>query len=410
MIFDALIIKVASRCNLNCSYCFMYNLGDTSYTKQPKFMNEATVDALLLRTKEYILKYKKQQFSFIFHGGEPLLASKEFYSSFISKANDLLEELSNVTFIYELQTNGVLLDYEWISLFKTLKIHPSLSIDGTQKAHDMFRVDHKGNGSYSQVLKGAHLIKKHIQTLDIVCVINTSENPEEVYKSFKKMGADSVNFLIPDYTHDNFAPEKNGSLLSNWLIKLFNSWIHDKERYKIPMFIGFINRFMRFQEHVRNESTVLIIETNGEIEAIDSLKACGENFTKTGLTILKNSFEDIKRTQLGSLYFGDYTSKLCHQCKECPLNEICNGGRLVHRYSKEKGFDNPSIYCYDLIDFIAHLQHYFMSCFPEIHASENIEAINPKEIKIYLDSLTSASVLPNQELEAFSYNQLLTIS
>ena len=47
MIFDALVLKVASRCNLNCSYCFMYNLGDTTYKKQPKFMSDTTVDNIL---------------------------------------------------------------------------------------------------------------------------------------------------------------------------------------------------------------------------------------------------------------------------------------------------------------------------------------------------------------------------
>ncbi len=39
---------------------------------------------------------------------------------------------------------------------------------------------------------------------DIACVINIKETPTEVYNSFKEMNASYVNFLIPDYTHDNF--------------------------------------------------------------------------------------------------------------------------------------------------------------------------------------------------------------
>jgi sulfatase maturation enzyme AslB (radical SAM superfamily) len=34
-----LVLKVARRCNLNCEYCYMYNLGDETYKSQPKFMS-----------------------------------------------------------------------------------------------------------------------------------------------------------------------------------------------------------------------------------------------------------------------------------------------------------------------------------------------------------------------------------
>ncbi len=51
MDFNSLAIKVASRCNLNCSYCFMYNLGDTTYKNQPKFMSTETVDTYIEKTK-----------------------------------------------------------------------------------------------------------------------------------------------------------------------------------------------------------------------------------------------------------------------------------------------------------------------------------------------------------------------
>ena len=404
MNFDALIIKVASRCNLNCSYCFMYNLGDTTYKNQPKFMSSDTVDAILQKTKIYIQQFQKKQFSFIFHGGEPLLATKEFYKSFISKANQLVKELNEVTFFYDIQTNGVLIDEEWLNLFKHLNIHPSISIDGTEKAHDMFRVDHQGKGSYHKVLQNTQLIKKHSNILDIACVINVNEKPIDVYESFKRMKADTVNFLIPDYTHDNFPFNKQETRMADWLIEMFDIWVNDTNRYRIPMFIGFMNRFMRIHESERNESTVLVIETNGEIEAVDSLKACGNGFTKTGLTIKHHNFNDIKTSPLGNLYFGNYTTKLCYQCSECPLQEICTGGRLVHRYSKKNGFNNPSVYCNDLISFIAHVQHYFIECYPELHASENIEAIVPKEIQAYLSSLhpTSHTLPIHQELEAFS--------
>ena len=33
------IIKIASRCNLNCTYCYEYNQGDDSWKRASKFMS-----------------------------------------------------------------------------------------------------------------------------------------------------------------------------------------------------------------------------------------------------------------------------------------------------------------------------------------------------------------------------------
>lgn len=379
----------------------MYNLGDTTYKKQPKFMSPQIVDAVLEKTKKYIQRYKKKEFSFTFHGGEPLLASKEFYRTFMYKFKKLQEELKEVSFFFDIQTNGVLIDKGWVDLFKEFDISPGISVDGTPKAHDMFRVDHKGKGSYAEVFKGVSLLKKEMNYASIACVINTKEKPQEIYDSFKKMNVDHVNFLIPDYTHDNFPFDNSKTEIADWLVELFDIWIDDTERFKIPIFIGLINNFLRLGKESLNESTVLVIETNGEIEAIDSLKACGHGFTKTGLNIANNELEDIENTSLGKLYFNDFNTKLCAQCRECPLKEVCKGGRLVHRYSKEKGFNNPSVYCRDLVTFIAHVQNYFIKCFPEMHAKENVEPIDVYEIIEYLKTI-NIGISKEKELESFS--------
>ncbi len=404
MEFDALILKVASRCNLNCSYCFMYNLGDTTYKNQPKLMSYSSIDAILEKTKKYIISHNKKEFSFIFHGGEPLLMKKDFYRTFVTKANNIEQELDGVTFKYDIQTNGVLIDKEWCDLFRELQIYPSISIDGTKKAHDMFRVDHKGKGSYEIVFKGVHLLKKEIGYADIVCVINTNEEPSEVYESFKKMKVNSVNFLIPDYTHDNFPFSKREMVMANWLITLFDIWINDNDRYKIPMFIGLINRLLGVTDITDNESRVLVIETNGEIEAVDSLKACGEGFTKSGININTHDFSDIVGVPLGKLYYEDSTTKLCSKCLQCPIMEVCKGGRLVHRFKKENGFNNPSVYCEDLIKFISHIQHALIQLFPELYKNENVDIMESDDIIMYIDKISQENKksLYASDLEFFS--------
>ncbi len=42
-------------------------------------------------------------------------------------------------------------------------------------------------------------------------------------------------------------------------------------------------------------------------------------------------------------------------CRACPIVDICGGGDLPSRYSRQNGFDNPSVYCSDLQVVIGHI-------------------------------------------------------
>ena len=50
---ENLIVKVAELCNLNCSYCYIYNHEDKRYLRRPKLMSEAVFEQLLRRIKDY---------------------------------------------------------------------------------------------------------------------------------------------------------------------------------------------------------------------------------------------------------------------------------------------------------------------------------------------------------------------
>ncbi len=40
------VLKIESRCNLNCDYCYVYNMGDESWRDQPSSMSLDVVDQL----------------------------------------------------------------------------------------------------------------------------------------------------------------------------------------------------------------------------------------------------------------------------------------------------------------------------------------------------------------------------
>jgi len=61
---------------------------------------------------------------------------------------------------------------------------------------------------------------------------------------------------------------------------------------------------------------------------------------------------------------------LCEKCRTCVIKSICGGGQLAHRYSSVNGFDNPSIYCFQIFKFLVHVQNKIIGDLPTDLVSE----------------------------------------
>lgn len=59
---------------------------------------------------------------------------------------------------------------------------------------------------------------------------------------------------------------------------------------------------------------------------------------------------------MANTYYSSHL-KLAKKCIACPIKETCGGGYLPHRYSTINGFNNPSVYCEDLLKLITHVQN-----------------------------------------------------
>jgi uncharacterized protein len=364
---DTYILKVASRCNLNCRYCYMYNMGDRSYVTQPYSMSHATATAFLQRVATYCSEEGIGQIGFTFHGGEPLMAGKDFYRHFVGQAQKIL--LPSVTPAYSMQTNGTLLTREWRDLLSDLQISFGISLDGTEQINDANRVTHDGHGSYSRVRRAINesLADDRTKTTlftGVLTVISLGTDPIEIYEHFKELGLPGCDFLLPDGTHDRppagLPSQASSTPYADWLIRLFDEWFDREDTsFHIRIFEDIIG--LLFRPGLGNDSLgggrngIVVIEADGGIEPIDVLKICGDSFTKLGLNVHTNEIRDVYGARLMQLYHEGVTQS-CDTCKSCPVVNVCGGGYLPHRYRSDNGFDNPTVYCSDLMNLITHVR------------------------------------------------------
>jgi uncharacterized protein len=352
----------------------MYNKGDESYTSQPRRMSEGTVRALLARVRNHCLAHDLPGAIFSFHGGEPLLAGQDFFRRFVAHAAVILGE--SITPTYVLETNGTLLTREWLDLFCELNIGFGISLDGPPATHDHRRVNHAGVGSYRDVRRAIDLVlgDRRCDELfgGVLSVIDLASDPKENYRHICEIGIPACDFLLPDGTHDNPPPaltlDAQQTPYADWLIAIFDEWFDSQNTsLSIRLFESIIT--LLFDPSAGNDSigggrnSLLVIETDGGIEPVDVLKICGPSFTKIGLNVARNEIDDVYGVELANLYLQG-GGAACATCHACPVFPVCGGGYLPHRYASGNGFDNPSVYCHDLMKLITHIRDRVLATIP----------------------------------------------
>lgn len=377
---SSIVIKIASRCNINCSYCYMYNAGDLSYLKQPKFISDEIMELFVNKIILYCNRNNLKHFDFILHGGEPLLIKKEDFIKIVEKLLKLRD--NGIDTHISVQTNGILVDKEWCEIFERYDITVGVSLDGPKEINDKYRIDKKGNGTYDRVSKGIEILKRYYKgRFGILSVTNAEINPQEMFDHFSEANL-STDFLIMESNHDVYKP---GIDMGEWLIEIFNLWYNSKSNNDINIrLFEVICRSILGDDYGTDsmgtsENSILVLETNGGLEAVDVLKTCGDGFTKNNLNIRTHDIEDVFSDTLVDVYYnsGKY---LARKCLACPVSEICGGGYLPQRYSSKNGFNNPSVYCNDFLKIITHIQNAIIDDMPEKLIEETgIEKITYEE-------------------------------
>jgi uncharacterized protein len=349
-----LLVKVATRCNIDCSYCYWFR--DASVYDKPKLMNEDVSRQLLLRMEEHIVRHDLAELPVVLHGGEPLLWGVGNFHRFAENCAAITAR-TGCGIPIAVTTNGVLIDDGWLDCFGTHDISVAISLDGPEHIHDIHRRTFQGTGTHAAVERAARMLVDRNIRVSALSVCNPAFPPQQYVDFFASCGITHYDIMIPDATVDErpapIAAFYNG-LLDAWLA--VNS---DKPTAEIRIVSDMITALLANTaptEGVGYQPVELCtVMTDGTVEPHDVLRIAGHGATQTKFNLFELALDDV-RQEPRWIAARDASINLAAKCRACKFMNACGGGYLPHRFSKVNGYDNPSVYCDDLYAMFDNMQ------------------------------------------------------
>ncbi len=367
--FHVMVKPIGPVCNLACRYCFYLEKENLFPGGEHWRMSGEVLEEFI---RQYIEAQPVETVSFAWQGGEPTLLGVDFFRNVVALQKKYAQgrPVENA-----FQTNGVLLDDEWGEFLRENAFLIGLSLDGPRNLHDEFRVDKKGEGTHSRVMRGLEVLLKHkVEFNTLTCLHRrNTKKPLDVYRFLRGAGARHMQFIpiierkpgadarglnlhlstppVLDPDEKNDAP---GPPVTSWsvrpedfgdfYIQVFGRWVRkDVGRCFIQLFDTTLGHWLGTPGGVCVQAETcgraLVMEHDGNVYACDHFV-----YPRYHLgNILKQHIAEMAESPAQMKFGADKRGALPRFCRGCGVRFACNGGCPKHRFRKtpdgEKGLN-----------------------------------------------------------------------
>jgi uncharacterized protein len=350
------IIKISKFCNLRCRYCYEYSeLGNRG----------AIAPEHLEQMYRHIYNYYRQlehptQIDFVWHGGEPLLQSPDFYWKTFDLQKQIFGELTD-SITNAVQTNLTVLNKERIKLLRD-------GFDSVGVSVDLFgglRVNQSGVDSLPTVLANMDRLQEEKISFGCITVLTKLNLPHlrEIYQFYEKK---NLSFrLLPlfkgafDGQHDGF--EISPYEVLDAFCNLVDLWLESEEIVMVQPIVEHIEQILShyspnsqpiFYDKHEWES-IFLVNTNGDVYSYADAYA--------GLShgnIFTTSLADLIKGEAHQQVIRAAEERMIATCSSCRFFGSCSGdpvaeGSIEYNELDEKG----AIRCIVTQGVLQHLEY-----------------------------------------------------
>ncbi len=351
-----LLLKLSARCNIACRYCYWFQ--DESVYDRPKNMSADVWRGVLARVDEYFESTHPDTFHVSFHGGEPLLVGKVVFRRMCLGLR-VLASRHHVPLRLSVQTNGILLDEEWIAICREFDVAIGISLDGDKVVNDVGRVDFSGKSTHDAVVRAVNLIQHHGLSVGLLAVWTPASDADSLYRYFtQELNVRSFDVLLPDHTYD-----LRGTFGDPFpfYARLFDLWYETDDSMGTDIRICSNLLAALLGSQVNSESlgwgptTTFAIGTDGRYEILDVMNILGSGAARTSSSIWETKLAGVREIPEWKRQVTESVT-LSDTCRRCTHKIACGGGYLPSRWSKSNGFNNSSSHCDTLFRLFEHVR------------------------------------------------------
>jgi len=373
--FSTMVKPFGSLCNLDCAYCYYLDKSETVYDKHQPAMS---LEILEEYTRQYIEANQIPEITFVWHGGEPLMAGLEYFK----KAMEFQRKYAGgKNIINSIQTNGTLLNPAWCRFLHDNRFLVGISIDGPRNIHDTYRVNKAGAPTFNKVIDAINLMIQYRVEYNTLSVVNNLSEGRgaEVYHFLKSLGSRYMQFLpVLEYvvTPEGggkpyiVKPGTPGSHKAPWSVTplgygkfmtdIFDEWVvSDVGNTFVQAFDMTLAQWVGAKPgmcvYAETCGDALVVEHNGDVFSCDHFvypEFKIGNILETDLRVL---YKSPKQFEFGI----NKRNTLPRYCLRCKYYFACKGECPKHRFMKtETGEDNLNALCEGFKHYFAHVEPY----------------------------------------------------
>ncbi len=363
--FTTMVKPVGSLCNMRCKYCYYLDKAEL-YGGVEIAMDDRLLEQYI---RANIEGNNSPVIAFAWHGGEPLLAGKDFFR----KAVALQQKYAGgKTVENSIQTNGLLVDDEWCAIFRDNNFLVGVSIDGPESIHDAHRVDVGGGPTFTRVMRGIERLYRNRVEYNTLTTVNVHSEGRgaEVYNFLRGISVFMQFLPVAELLCDGRvqSPDNEGADIAPWSVSaegfgrfmcdIFDIWVKkDVGRRYVQLFDATLALKVGVQPSVcslcETCGSGLTVEHNGDVY-------CCDHFVYPEYKI-GNIYSD----RLADLAYCDRQFEfgvakralLPRQCRHCRYYKLCHGECPKHRFITDNtGEYGKNYLCEGYKKFFAHTE------------------------------------------------------
>ncbi|WP_148552106.1 radical SAM/SPASM domain-containing protein [Paraclostridium bifermentans] len=317
---------VTTDCNLSCKYCY------EGLEKEKQYMTKEVIENSINYAFKYLQFIDKNDFRVQIHGGEPFLGF-DLIKYIVYRFKEECK-IRNIKVSFFTTTNATIMNEEIFQFIKKEMPQISISLDGTKKTHDKYRVFKNGNGSHEITLKNAlKLLENSVQVR--IRTTFDSQSVNNLYEDVKFLVEKGFKCIVPEPNLlDTNWNEESVQVLENQIIKLQN---YMKSKNDVLLSLTYKGLF-KLKGNCSGGITSLNIHPDGSIYPCTMVTG-NKEFC---IGDIYNGVDIRKRDNLLS-----YSKNINRECDGCKIYSFCKGSRckMINKLITNDYYKPPVMQC-----------------------------------------------------------------